>query len=92
MKPYGTTLGQKTIDCLRLCALPIASRKDMLEDLDHKYGLKAVYTTISNHGHLFDWGVSVRGAWLTNAGNSALADIDPAHEPMRGQYGLRDRS
>lgn len=89
MKPYGLTLGEKTVDCLRLCALPHDQRAEVLEKLDEKWGLKAIYTTISNHGGLFDWGTSCRGAWLTEEGNSALADVDSAHEPMRGKYGLQ---
>lgn len=89
MKPFGLTLGEKTIDCLRLCALPIKDRAALLARLDAKWGLKAVYATIKNHGSLFEWGVSSRHAWLTAKGNSALADIDLSHEPMRGKYGLR---
>lgn len=92
MTPYGLTLGEKTKDCLRLCALPILERAAMLERLEVKWGLKAIYTTIAKHGGLFDWGTSVRSAWLTEEGNSALADIDPAHEPMRGRYGLREHA
>ena len=90
MKSYGKTLGMKTVDCLRLCALPMKEREAMLTQLEKKWGLKAIYTTISNHGSLFDWGVSCRCAWLTENGNSALADVDPAHESMRGRYGLQD--
>jgi len=90
MKPYGQTLGEKTIDCLRLCALPMLEREAMLQQLDEKWGLKAIYTTISNHGRLFDYGVSCRSAWLTEEGNSALADVDTAHEYMRGRYGTDD--
>lgn len=92
MKSYGLTLGEKTKDCLRLCALPILERDEMRHRLEQKWGLKAIYTTITNHGHLFDWGASARCAWLTEEGNSALADIDPAHEPMRGLYGLREHA
>lgn len=88
MKPYGKTLSEKTVDCLRFCALPDDQRQEALDLLERKWGAKAIYTTIINHGHLFDWGTSCRWAWLTEDGNSALADIDPTHEPMRGRYGL----
>lgn len=83
MKPYGKTLSEKTVDCLRLCALPIKARTEMLVTLDKKWSLKVIYATIYNHGHLFEWGVSHRWAWLTDEGKAALADIDGPMEPPK---------
>lgn len=90
MKPYGQTLGDKTVDCLRLCALRLgtAPRRAMEDALAQKYSWKAIVATIERHGDLFEWGVSASSAWLTEEGNSALADVDPSHESMRGRYGL----
>lgn len=62
------------MDCLCLCALPINGRAAMLESLDRKWSLKAVHATIENHGHLFEWGVSSRWAWLTQEGEQALME------------------
>ena len=69
-----TVYGQKTLDCLRLCALPIGSdeRKALEAELCLRYSAKALTTTIVNHGDLFEWGVSAVYAWLTEKGKNAL--------------------
>lgn len=74
--PVATKYGQKTMDVLRLCALPVGSPERDAEEarLTALYSYNAVYRKILQYPDLFEYGVSVRCAWLTPRGKDILAN------------------
>lgn len=70
-------LGEKAMVCLRIAELPIgsAAREEAMARASVQFSAKAVYTKMNelvDRGYL-EYGVSVRGCWLTDKGREALS-------------------
>jgi hypothetical protein len=68
----------KTIDCLKLCSMPITmARTKFQEEICSKHTGKVIRTKLDElcrRGYI-EYGTSIFGAWLTEKGKHALHDL-----------------
>jgi hypothetical protein len=74
--------GQKTIDLLRMLALPMGKGLwAVYEALCEKYGFKPVERKLEelDRRDYLEYGVTARSGWLTEKGKATLVAIDAKH-------------
>jgi hypothetical protein len=70
----------KTIDCLKLCSMPIMSdeRESFKKEICCKYSCKAIFTKLNElwERDYIGYGTFAFGAWLTEKGKKTLREND----------------